>query len=123
MPLWYDIALLISFSGTGLLLGYSSIADVQHLVARRFGNASGWAFAFGALLLAGFGIYLGRFLGWNSWDALAHPFGIAAHFARGAADPFAHLRTIAVTLIYGCGLALGYVAYQLPRFRMNMQSP
>ncbi|HSP34452.1 MAG TPA: DUF1361 domain-containing protein [Thermoanaerobaculia bacterium] len=123
VPLWFDIALLLSFAGTGLLLGYSSVADVQGAIALRFGRAVGWCVAFLAVLLSGFGIYLGRFLRWNSWDAFTDPFDMATYIARHSLHPLAHERSVAVTLVYGVGLALGYVAYQLPRLRMNMQSP
>jgi uncharacterized membrane protein len=123
VPLWFDIALLLSFAGTGHLLGYSSLADVQTVLACRFGQVASWSAAFIALLLSGFGIYLGRFVRLNSWDAVSNPVALASYIGRGAMNPLAHPRTIAVTFIYGVGLALGYLAYQLPRFRTNMQSP
>ena len=122
-PLWFDIALLLSFAGTGLLLGYSSLADVHDVIAQRFGVRIGWLLALTTLILSGFGIYLGRFVRWNSWDAVTNADEVARYLLRGAADPLSHPRTIGVTLIYGVGLILGYLAYQLPRFRMNMQSP
>ena len=121
VPLWFDIALLLSFAGTGLLLGYSSVADVQAAIASRFGRVTGWVVSFASLALSGFGIYLGRFLRWNSWDAITDPFDLATYIAHHSLH--AHRRSIAVTLVYGAGLALGYLAYQLPRLRMNMQSP
>ena len=123
IPLWFDTALLLSFAGTGLLLAYSSVADVQSAIAARFGRLAGWLVAFFSLLLSGFGIYLGRFLRWNSWNAITEPVDVAKFIARHSMHPLVHQRGIAVTLIYGAGLALGYVAYQLPRLRMNMQSP
>ena len=115
VPLWYDIALLLSFAGTGLLLGYGSIADVQQNIAQRFGERTGWALAFAALLLSGFGIYLGRFARLNSWDALTDPLDLAGYFARGAMNPMAHPKTIVVTLVYGVGLMLGYLAWSAGR--------
>jgi len=36
IPLWCDTALLVSCAGTGLLLGYTSIADVQAAITRKF---------------------------------------------------------------------------------------
>src|SRR6185369_5531260 len=72
-PAWYDLALLLSCSGTGLLLGYLSLIDVQTIVARSFGLAWSWIFAMVSLVLSGFAIYLGRFLRWNSWDVLIEP--------------------------------------------------
>jgi uncharacterized membrane protein len=107
-PAWYDLALLLSCSGTGLLLGYLSLTDVQGIVARGFGAACGWVFALVTLVLSGFAIYLGRFLRWNSWDVLFAPtrvFEIMGALLR----PWAHVRPLAVTFIFGVILALGYV--------------
>ncbi len=113
IPLWYDIALLGSFAGTGLLMGYSSLADAQALVAHRYSAMHGWALAFTALLLSGFGIYLGRFLRWNRWDALTNPAGLLLDISERAVDPLSHPRTLGVTVLYGVGLSLGYVALRV----------
>jgi len=49
VPFWYDIALLVSCAGTGLLLGYTSIADVQVVVARRYSALMGWLLVVGTI--------------------------------------------------------------------------
>ena len=111
-PAWYDLALLLSCAGTGLLLGYLSLMDVQGIVARSFGAVSGWIFALVSLVLSGFAIYLGRFLRWNSWDVLFTPtlvFGIL----DGLLHPWAHVRPLAVTLIFGVILTLGYISLRV----------
>lgn len=111
-PAWYDLALLLSCSGTGLLVGYLSLIDVQGIVARSIGSALGWIFAMVSLGLSGFAIYLGRFLRWNSWDVLFEPsrlFGILG----AAINPGAHARAVAVTLIFGVILTLGYITLRV----------
>jgi uncharacterized membrane protein len=110
IPLWYDVALLLSCAGTGLLLGYSSVADVQEAVTRRFGASAGWCTAMTALLLSGFGVYLGRFLRWNSWDPIRDPATLLARLGGYGLNPMSHPRTVAVTFIYGVCFALGYAA-------------
>ena len=110
VPLWFDIALLTSAAGTGLMLGYASTAEVHRVVAARVSPAAGWAVACAAQLLSGFGIYLGRFLRWNSWDVVADPLGRLADLVTRGMHPAQHPRTLAVTFVYGVGLALGYVA-------------
>jgi len=110
IPLWYDVALLLSCAGTGLLLGYSSVADVQDAVTQRFGAASGWLIAIVALLLSGFGVYLGRFLRWNSWDPIANPAELLNRLGGYGLNPLSHPRTVAVTFVYGVCFALGYAA-------------
>lgn len=113
VPLWFDIALMVSAAGTGLLLGYASTAEVQRVVSERRGSAMGWAVACGALLLSGFGIYLGRFLRWNSWDVVTSPDRLFGALAARAGDHSLPARTIAVTLIYGVGVMLGYLGLKL----------
>lgn len=111
-PAWYDLALLLSCAGTGLLVGYLSLIDVQTLVARTLGSAWSWMFALVSLVLSGFALYLGRFLRWNSWDVLVAPtrvFEIIGVLMR----PWAHGRPMAVTLIFGGILTLGYVSLRI----------
>ena len=110
VPLWFDLALLLSCAGTGLLLGYASVANVHGFVARRFGAVAGWCIAVASLLLSAFGMYLGRFLRWNSWDVLGNPMALLADVARRVVNPLAHPRTVGVTMIFGGMLVLGYLA-------------
>jgi uncharacterized membrane protein len=107
-PAWYDLALLLSCSGTGLLMGYLSLIDVQAILARRFGPSCGWIFAAVSLLLSGFAIYLGRFLRWNSWDVLVNP-SLLIGLTDALIHPWSHVRAFAVTVIFGVILTLGYV--------------
>lgn len=119
IPLWYDLALLFSCAGTGLLLGYLSLLDVQGAVEERHGRTAGWIVAGGSLFLSGFGIYLGRFLRWNSWEVLTDPSGLFLDIADRLLNPTSHPRTYGVTLIFGMSLLLGYVALRVltrPRF-------
>jgi uncharacterized membrane protein len=110
IPFWYDTALLVSCAGTGLLLGYTSIADVQVVVARRYSELMGWLLVIGAVLLSGFGIYLGRFLRWNSWDTVTSPRQLSLAITERVMNPLSNPQTFGVTIVYGVGLFLGYVA-------------
>ena len=109
-PYWYDLALLLSAAGTGLLAGYVSLADVQAVVARRWGGRASWAVAVGALFLSAFGVYLGRVLRWNSWDVVAAPGALFADVAGLALDPAGDPLAAVMTAVFGGTLTLGYVA-------------
>ena len=122
VPLWFDVALLASAAATGILLGYTSVADVQGLIRARFGGAISWGVALGALFLSGLGIYMGRFLRWNSWEVATDPLSVAGYFARGALHPTRHVVAVAVTVIYGAALAIGYVAFVLVAMELGAQS-
>jgi len=113
VPLWFDVVLLGSAAAAGLWLGYLAVSVAQRVVARSLGPAAGWFVASTGLLLSGVGIYLGRFLRWNSWDLLFNPRPIAAHFLGWLLNPRAALPAIAVVVIYGGGLLLGYLALRV----------
>jgi len=73
VPQWFDIVMMMSFAWTGLLLGYLSLMLMQETVRFRRGVGWGWVFALAMLALGSYGIYLGRFARWNSWDVLVRP--------------------------------------------------
>ena len=70
---WIDLTLILLCAFTGLVLGFVSLYLMQSLVIRMFGRAAGWLFVGGSACLCSFGIYLGRFLRFNSWDVLLRP--------------------------------------------------
>ncbi len=108
VPLWYDLALILSCAWNGLMLAYASLADMQELVRQRLGTLAGWAFATLALLLSSFGVYLGRYLRFNSWDVLSNPLTLFFDILNRLAHPFGHPRTWGVTVVFGAFLLLGY---------------
>ena len=73
VPLWFDIVLLQIFVLASLTAGFLSLNLMQRAVASARGALAGWLFVAVALALAGFGIYLGRVLCWNSWDVVTQP--------------------------------------------------
>jgi uncharacterized membrane protein len=76
-PLWYDALMLSAFAWTGLLLGFASLYLVQMILRRAFGTVAAWLGVVLALSLGSIGVYVGRFIRFNSWDALLHPIRVA----------------------------------------------
>ncbi|MEW6160137.1 MAG: DUF1361 domain-containing protein [Verrucomicrobiota bacterium] len=72
-PLWFDATLLIWFGWTGYLLGYFSLYVMHVIVSNIVGPWKAWAFVLVVLGLTGLGLYIGRFLRWNSWDLFFAP--------------------------------------------------
>lgn len=87
IPVWFDVLLLLWFAWTGLLLGMVSLFLMQDIVRREFGRITGWLFVFIAGILSSLGIYIGRFLRWNSWDMLIHPLARLTDFLYYASHP------------------------------------
>ena len=109
VPTWYDLALFLFFAWNGLMLGYASLLDVQCVLTQRFNHFVGWLTAVGSLVLGSFGIYLGRFLRWNSWDLLFSPQELIHDIGVRALDPLSYPQTYGVTIIFSLFLVLGYL--------------
>lgn len=105
-PIWFDTALAFSAAWVGLAVGFISLYLMQSVVRRRFGQLSGWAFAGGVLALSSFGIYLGRFERWNSWDVVTRPNALLADLWT-LAEP----RTAAVTILFTAFLGMTYLVF------------
>lgn len=113
VPLWYDAIMLFSFAWNGLILGFVSLSIVQQLTARWFGQVAGWILVALTLMATGFGIYLGRFGRWNSWDVLVDPFGLLRQVLHFAMNPIEYRQTIGVTLLFAGFLIVAYLTVTL----------
>jgi uncharacterized membrane protein len=111
-PLWFDLILILSFAFAGMLYGFVSLHILEERFLSRFSTFWGSAISVGLIYLSCFGIYLGRFLRWNSWD-LVDNFGpiMSDVFAR-VADPLTHTETWGFTILFGTFLNLMYWSYK-----------
>lgn len=111
VPLWYDALLIASFGATGLGLGLKSLHMIHHSLRMRFGHLVSWAIVLAVMLLSGFGVYLGRFPRWNSWDILSNPWYFASDTAERLTSPTEHPYLILVTFSFALILFVSYAAY------------
>jgi uncharacterized membrane protein len=95
---WYDIVMNAAFAFIGHFIGLVSMWIMQAVMAQAFGRAMSRVFVGLAILLAGFGIYLGRFSRLNSWDAIFTPFRVAGEVVDALSDPMAAFFSFAFAL-------------------------
>ena len=100
VPGWYDVLMLFWFSWTGLILGVVSLYLMHEIVGQAAGRVAGWVFVVLAAGLGSFGIYLGRFLRWNSWDLLRRPRPLAVELYGTFTDPAAQRQLLGFTLLF-----------------------
>jgi uncharacterized membrane protein len=105
----YDAMMVFGFAMTGLCIAFLSLWLLHRLVDRRLGPAAGWLFVAGIAGLSGFGVFLGRFPRWNSWDILTKPGELFVTLAVHAQDPLAHPRAIGVTLMMAGLFSIAYL--------------
>jgi uncharacterized membrane protein len=106
---WVDLSLILLCALTGLVLGFVSLYLMQSVVERMLGRAASWLFVAAVAGLTGFGIYLGRFLRFNSWDVLFKPRQVYHGIGSWVADPLANSTSLAFPLLFGTFVFITYL--------------
>jgi uncharacterized membrane protein len=119
VPYWYDMVLFQCFIGLGVLLGFVSLYWMQQIVLERIGPLSSWFFVIMVIGLTGFGIYLGRFQRWNSWDMLLNPFELIGDILRHFHPPRRRVAGLYSILYAAFFFATYVILYALTHFRTD----
>jgi uncharacterized membrane protein len=107
--IWYDALMSFSFALAGLLTGFYSLLKVHRLVETIWNSSLAWFTVSGSLVLSSYGVYLGRFGRWNSWDILTHPFSLVRYSLSNVYDPLA----IKLTIVFSFAMLVIYGAFWL----------
>jgi uncharacterized membrane protein len=113
-PLWLDTILILSFALTGLCFFLLTIQELLSLV-KRFRNTQRIHLLSKCMLmvLSAYGVYLGRYLRFNSWDIISDP----CHLAKGMARSIFHhdhfKETFGMTITFAAFLFLIYELYEI----------
>ena len=111
IPIWYDAGLLAITAWTGIFLAIVSLHTVQGIVQSYLGTFLSWGFALIVIGLSGYGVYLGRFLRWNSWDVISDPVGIAYDSLDPLINPITNADKIGFMIMYTSLFLVTYLTY------------
>ena len=109
IPFWYDLIMILSFAWTGLLTGFVSLIEIQNFFTEKFGKIISWCITLVSLVLGSFGVYLGRYGGFNSWDVIANPFELSHDILTMLINPLNHTQMYGMTFFFSCFLILAYL--------------
>jgi len=114
---WYDLLLVMSATWNGLILGLISLMEVEKFMSKFFQTIWLNLFVFTSLFLCGFGIYLGRFLRFNSWDILTKPYELMHASAHQALHPVENFKTWGFSFLFSVMLCIIYYTLKkLPHY-------
>lgn len=107
--LWYDALMDFVFALAGLITGFYSLLKAHRLMEQIGNKAMAWIIVIGSLTLSSYGIYLGRFGRWNSWDVINHPFSLVRYSINSLYNPLA----IQLTMAFSFAMLVIYGAFWL----------
>jgi len=96
VPALYDSFLIFSSALTGLLLGMYSINHIEVILKTRYSKKISSIIMMLTIFIISFGMYLGRFLRFNSWDVFARP----EAFFLGVKEIFTNINNLVEALLY-----------------------
>lgn len=126
-PLWYDAVLLFTSSLLGLALAFASLIKVEIYLAGYFKTRFVNLIIFLLLLVGAYGVYLGRFERWNSWDVLHNISAMLRYVMATFIHPLQFTKiwvvTFLLTGLYSlCWLLLKALSQHLPAKNINIST-
>ena len=111
--LWLDVLVVSSFAFNGLLMFSLSLLNMETLLNHYFKRKTTNFVMIFILFLSGFGVYLGRFLRYNSWEILQHPLDLFNDIFNIIVLPNQHLEAWLFTFLFGAFLSIGFWIFKV----------
>lgn len=108
-PKWFDLLLIFSFAWNGLLFGTISVRRAEMILERATGQGLSLFVVFVVMWLNAFGIYLGRYLRFNSWDILLQPFSLFREMFEVIFHPLRNKMEWGMIAVYAIFMTVLYI--------------
>ena len=105
---WYDLTLIFSFAWNGILFGILSINKMETLLKNSKGKFTAGFIICVVMLLNAFGVYVGRFLRFNSWDIFTNPFSLVPELLDIVCNPYDYRYVWAMSFCFAFFMAILY---------------
>ena len=96
IPMWFDALMLTLFAVLGAVLGFASLYLIARLLKKYLNE---YLLTAAILTVASFGVYIGRFLRWNSWDIIFRPDSLFADVIASLHQPLAVVFTLGSSVV------------------------
>lgn len=98
-PVWFDAILLFTCSMLGLIMAFVSLNNAEKYLAKKLSRRALSFIMPVIIFISSFGVYLGRFERWNSWDIIHSPVALGEEVLTFFIFPQQHFRSWTVTII------------------------
>lgn len=109
VPRWYDLLLIFCFAWNALLAGILSVRHMEKMIQAKWTYPSDWLFIYPVMLLNALGIYIGRYMRFNSWNVINSPFRLLADTLDILLHPLFYKNAWAMVLCFSFFLSILYM--------------
>lgn len=108
-PKWFDLLLIFSFAWNGLLLGALSVRKIETIMFIKSGRGSSLLVVLIVMWLNSFGVYIGRYLRYNSWDVITQPFSLFSELFEILLHPLRNRMEWGMITVYAVFMTVAYI--------------
>lgn len=119
--IWLDMLTISWFAVSAFIIAIISLNDVATLLSGKYTALQVSAIVFSICVVAGFGIYLGRDLRFNTWDIVLHPMNILRQIIH--INPSADYPTLIAGNGIGFFMFIVYLGFGMIRKELNWSRP
>lgn len=105
--LWLDVLVINAFALSGLILFFFSLIEMKTVLLQYLKKHTVTYIITSTPFISGFGIYLGRFLRYNSWDILSNPTHLTKDLLHIVTKPLLNKEVWLFTILFGSFLSIG----------------
>jgi uncharacterized membrane protein len=109
-PRWFDLTLIFSFAWIGMLLGILAVSKMETIFRLFLKNKNILLFIYPVMWLNAWGIYIGRYLRFNSWDIITSPFSLFGDIAEMFLNPFRYTYAWGMIFCFSVFMTLVYLS-------------
>lgn len=120
-PKWFDLLLIFSFAWNGIVLGIVSIRRTEVILESISGRRFSLFIIFIVMWLNAFGIYIGRYLRFNSWDIIAQPFSLFKEMFEVLFHPLRNKMEWGMIAVYAVFMTVLYIT--IKKLAENFHKP
>lgn len=111
VPMLYDIFLIFSSASVGLMLGFHSFFHIEQIIKTKYSPRITSLIMGLIMIIISFGIYLGRFMRFNSWDVFVNHTSLIKNVWRIFSQSTANTEVFLYTGLFFFFLYLSYKAW------------
>ena len=112
---FYNTLVLFSAALSGLLLAFYSLFDMEQVFIIRFGKKKMVRMIGSIILITSFGVCVGRFLRFNSWDMFAQPLPLFTGLSSVFSHPYLYTQVYFLTAAFFFFLLCSYYAWKVDK--------
>lgn len=111
-PILYDTMLLFTAAWVGLLFGFHSLFHIETILQKLYSKKISSIIIVVIIALSSFGMYLGRFVRFNSWDIFVKPVDFFKYILDVVINPTQYISAYLFTSLFFLFIYIAYTAWK-----------